>query len=424
MHFRTILFAIICFNSIQLLGQHRDKAQQTIQDLCSEEFAGRGYIGGGDSLAAAYIKAQYETLGLSPLSPEYYHPFDMRVNTIVEASVILGENSLKAGYDFMVSPASPGINLNKKPFYISPKMLHSKRIVKKVKKALRKGYVLVIPTYDSKDEVATEAIRKIQEIRKKEAIIFLKKQLVWSVATSQAQAADIWILDSVFNHYAETIEITIKSEFIPKHLANNVCAYVPGTVNPDSFIIICGHYDHLGKMGDATFYGANDNASGIAMMLDLADYFSKNPQPYSIAFVAFAAEEAGLIGSYHFVQNPPAKIPMNAVKLVFNMDLMGNGEDGATIVNGSVFKEHFSLLQAVNDEHGYLDPLKTRGKAQNSDHHFFTELGIPSFFIYLMGGYTHYHIPEDNAANLQLGPFYDQSFLLIRDFIIALNTVN
>ena len=48
-------------------------------------------------------------------------------------------------------------------------------------------------------------------------------------------------------------------------------------------------------------------------------------------------------------------------------------------------------------------------------------MGIPSFFIYLMGEYSHYHVPADNMDNLQLGPYYDKSFLLIRDFIILLN---
>ncbi len=70
--------------------------------------------------------------------------------------------------------------------------------------------------------------------------------------------------------------------------------YVPGAEKPDSFIILCAHYDHLGKMGEAIFYGANDNASGIATMLDLATYFVDHPQRYSLVFIAFGAERSGL----------------------------------------------------------------------------------------------------------------------------------
>ena len=103
------------------------------------------------------------------------------------------------------------------------------------------------------------------------------------------------------------------------------------------------------------------------------------------------------------------------------MDLMGSGDKGATIVNGSVFKDRFNKLVEINTKNDYLPKIKSRGKAANSDHYFFTEAGVPAFFIYLMGEYTHYHIPADNADNLKLGPYYDKSFLLIRDFIISLN---
>ncbi|MDB9883227.1 M28 family metallopeptidase, partial [Bacteroidia bacterium] len=168
---------------------------------------------------------------------------------------------------------------------------------------------------------------------------------------------------------------------------------------------------------EATFYGANDNASGIAMLLDMASYFVKHPQNYSIAFIAFGAEEAGLVGSYNYVKKP--LVPLKKTKFVFNMDLMGSGEEGATIVNGSVFKEEFDELVSINTANNYLPKIKSRGKAANSDHYFFTEEGVHSFFIYLMGDYKHYHNPADNPKNLILGEYYDKSFLLIRDFIIS-----
>ena len=81
----------------------------------------------------------------------------------------------------------------------------------------------------------------------------------------------------------------------------------------------------------------------------------------------------------------------------------------------------FDKLVKINTENDYLPAVYSRGKAAHSDPYFFTEAGIPSFFIYLMGEYSHYHVPADNMDNLQLGPYYDKSFLLIRDFIILLN---
>ena len=213
--------------------------------------------------------------------------------------------------------------------------------------------------------------------------------------------------------------INITSIFVSSYESNNVVGYVEGIEYPDSFIILCGHYDHLGKMGDAIFYGANDNASGIAMLLDLASYFSEHPQKYSVAFIAFGGEELGLLGSLNYIRNP--LIPLNRTKFVFNMDLMGDGSKGATIVNGKIYKSYFEQLTKINSEGSYLPAIRSRGKAANSDHYFFSEAGVPSFFIYLMGDYDFYHIPQDNSFNLKLGEFYNQSFLLIRKFITELN---
>jgi Zn-dependent M28 family amino/carboxypeptidase len=124
------------------------------------------------------------------------------------------------------------------------------------------------------------------------------------------------------------------------------------------------------------------------------------------------------------VTHPREGVSIKQIKFVFNLDLMGSGEDGATIVNGAIFKKEFDLLVKINEENQYLSKIKARGKAANSDHYFFTELGVHSFFIYLMGGYTYYHVPLDNPDNLILGDPYDRAFMLIRDFVIAINELN
>jgi Zn-dependent M28 family amino/carboxypeptidase len=233
---------------------------------------------------------------------------------------------------------------------------------------------------------------------------------------------EIWVLDSVFDRFSKAIHIDVSSSFISSYKSNNVIGYVEGHENPDSFIVLCGHYDHLGKMGEAIFYGANDNASGIAMLLDLASYFSEHPQKHSVAFIAFGAEELGLLGSLNYVKKP--LIPLNKTKFVFNMDLMGDGATGATIVNGKIFPSYFEQLKSINDNEAYLPIIRSRGKAANSDHYFFSEAGIPSFFMYLMGDYDFYHVPQDNPNNLKLGTYYNKSFLLIRDFVSTINMIS
>jgi Zn-dependent M28 family amino/carboxypeptidase len=292
-------------------------------------------------------------------------------------------------------------------------------VVKKVCKAIRRGYVPVISIFDQKDKTLKKTIDEIKKLSKEGPVIFLKDKLTWRVSTFQSKGAEIWMLDSIFNRFSKDVHIDITATFVSSYESNNVIGYVEGYQNPDSFIILCGHYDHLGKMGDAIFYGANDNASGIAMLLDLASYFSEHPQKFSVAFIAFGGEELGLLGSLNYVKKP--LIPLTKTRFVFNMDLMGDGSKGATIVNGKIYKPYFDQLIDINAKEGYLPSIRSRGKAANSDHYFFSEAGVPSFFMYLMGDYEFYHIPQDNANNLKLGYYYSKSFSLIKDFIIRLN---
>jgi aminopeptidase YwaD len=418
---RIILYFAFSLFLVKSYGQNRPLAELMIKSLCSEDFAGRGYINQGDLKSAGFIAETFNEIGLEKLGGDYFHHFNLDVNTIPVAKIFMDSNELKPGYDFLVSPSSGSEKGRHKVFYVSKRMLESPKADKKVKKAIRRCYVPVIATYDKTNKTAAANIENIKKLAQDKTIIFLKESLLWSVGRKQNKGCEIWMVDSIFNRYTEFINLDIKAEFINNYKSQNVLGYVEGTQSPDSFIVFCGHYDHLGKMGDATFYGANDNASGIAMLIDMAYYFVNNPQRYSIAFIAFGGEEAGLVGSYNHVKNPPGGMPLSKTKFVFNMDLMGSGEDGATIVNGSIYKEEFNALTQINDSLNYLKKIKSRGKAANSDHYFFSEAGVPSFFIYLMGEYKHYHIPSDNPDNLELGEYYDRSYLLIRDFILYLN---
>ncbi|MBY0425016.1 MAG: M20/M25/M40 family metallo-hydrolase, partial [Cytophagales bacterium] len=179
---------------------------------------------------------------------------------------------------------------------------------------------------------------------------------------------------------------------------------IDGTHQPDSFLVITAHYDHLGRMGPSVYFpGANDNASGIAFLLEMADYFKNNPPKYTVVFIAFAAEEIGLLGSEYFVNHP--LIPLENIKFLVNLDLVGTGDDGIQVVNSTIFTKEFAQLKSINDQENYFQTVKTRGKAANSDHYHFSEKGVPSFFIYALGGITAYHDINDTYEKLPLTKF-------------------
>jgi Zn-dependent M28 family amino/carboxypeptidase len=209
------------------------------------------------------------------------------------------------------------------------------------------------------------------------------------------------------------LQLNIQAKYL-HHNTQNVLGYVKGTQFPDSFIVFTAHYDHLGMLGkSALFAGANDNASGIAMMLDLASYYAKNPPTYSVMFIAFAAEEAGLIGSQFYVANPV--IALNKMVVLINLDLMATGDKGLTAVNATEFPELFNKLTEINRIYNFLPSVNPRGKAANSDHYPFSEAGVKAFFFYLMGEYNAYHDVYDVYEAVTFSK-YNQAYQLIKRF--------
>jgi Zn-dependent M28 family amino/carboxypeptidase len=167
-------------------------------------------------------------------------------------------------------------------------------------------------------------------------------------------------------------------------------------------------------MGDAMFPGASDNASGTAMVLNLAKYYSKRNNEYSIVFILFAGEEAGLIGSDYFTSFPTFNI--QKIKMLINLDIMGSAEGGVVTVNATEFPRQFATLQKINRKKGYLPEVRKRGPTKNSDHYHFYKKGIPSFFIYSIGGPGFYHDVYDKAESIPMTN-YENVFKLLVDFV-------
>ena len=97
------------------------------------------------------------------------------------------------------------------------------------------------------------------------------------------------------------------------------------------------------------------------------------------------------------------------------MDILGTGEEGITAVNATVYPKEFAMLKKINDENHYLVKIASRGKAANSDHYWFTEKGVPAFFIYTMGGIKAYHDVFDISRTLPMNE-YSHLFKLLVEF--------
>ena len=113
-------------------------------------------------------------------------------------------------------------------------------------------------------------------------------------------------------------------------------------------------------------------------------------------------------------------MPLKNIKFLLNLDMNGTGEDGIKVVNGAVDTLNFKKLKTLNEQDGMLmASVQPRGKAANSDHYFFSEAGVPAFFVYTLGGVSHYHDVYDRPETLEMSEFNDlhKLFLLfLRSF--------
>jgi len=362
----------LCF-AFKGFAQDSTYTRNVINTLTSKQFWGRGYTKDGMKKAASYLADAYKKIGLLPMGSGFQQDFNFPVNTFPGKMLVeINGKKLIPGKDFIINNESKG--------------LKERAVLQKI------------------DSTKYQAGQGLQ--------LLLKDKLTWSVATEVATTTTIQLNKKSIGNTPKEINVDIENQLIERFTAANVCGLVKGTQYPDSILMITAHYDHLGGMGADTYFpGANDNAAGVATLLSLAKYYAANPQPYSIGFICFAAEEAGLLGSRYFVENP--LVPLAKIKFLINLDLVGTGEKGMTVVNASVYPKAFTNLNQINDEHHYISKINPRGKAANSDHYFFTESGVPAFFIYTQGGPAAYHDVFDVAENLPLTEYNDLFKLIV-----------
>jgi aminopeptidase YwaD len=375
---------VVLFYFMAIISYSQDMAytRSIIQKLSSAPFHGRGYVKNGCNVAGKFLENEFKQIGLQTLDQKSFkQAFSFPVNTFPkQVRLSVNGEELIAGKDFILSSSSTSFN-NQVELWMD----------------------------DAKSSFKND---------EKQVQIKFEKKLTFSVSQAQSELTEFIVLQDSNKTWQKAKSITIKArvdaKFIPKYSVFNLVGQINGTSNVDSVIVFSAHYDHLGHLGRTVFFpGANDNASGVSMLLNLAKAIKKNPLKYKVVFILFAGEEAGLVGSKFFTLQP--LLALNKIKFLVNLDLNGTGDDGATVVNSTIYKDQFELLNQINLSQHFLPVLKTRGKAANSDHYWFTEKGVPAFFIYTMGGIKAYHDIYDKAETLPLTK-YSELYQLLMQF--------
>ena len=203
----------------------------------------------------------------------------------------------------------------------------------------------------------------------------------------------------------------------------NVLGVIPGTRRGDRYIVVTAHYDHVGIADGQIHNGADDNASGVATMLALAADLKRQAPEHSVIFVAFDAEESGLLGARHFVEAPP--VPLESIALNLNFDMTARAEtDGKLWVTGTYQHPTFRpLLEGIAPVGGISlafgkDTPEDTGAnnwVEASDHGAFFRANVP--FLYLgVEFHPDYHKPTDDVDRVEPAVFQSSTTLAIRSF--------
>jgi Zn-dependent M28 family amino/carboxypeptidase len=188
--------------------------------------------------------------------------------------------------------------------------------------------------------------------------------------------------------------------------AINLVARIPGTAKSGKAMVVSAHYDHLGVRGGEIFNGADDNASGVAGLLAVAEAFKAHPPKHDVILAVVDAEEGGLRGAKAFVANPP--VPLSSIVLDINFDMLSKNPKNELYASGAA---PFPVLKPILVKLATQVPVTLKlghdtdadGKQNNwsdqSDHYAFGEKGVP--WIYFgVEDHPEYHKSTDDFATI------------------------
>ena len=209
--FNKIILSLFFFNALS--GQDISLVRKDLRFLTSKKCFGRGYVKHGQERAAGYLINSFRKLGLqSPGLQDYSQKLIMSVNTFPNKMKVLVDGKKCApGKDFLIENTSCSV---KGKFFLD-----------------KKDSV----TYLGKKTTGTQTA----------LVVSLKKKLTWSVAREQGNLTEIQFDSKLFKKNPKCIDVDIEAVMIDSFAVKNICGYLPGTTQPDSFIFFSAHYDHL-----------------------------------------------------------------------------------------------------------------------------------------------------------------------------------
>lgn len=368
-----------------LSAQDPAKVKETVKELSKASYYGRGITNEGDRLAAGWIQKQYAATGLKKWNDTYFQYFNVSGNSFPgELEVRFDGRLLKPGDDYYLRLSCPDTVASFSVVKLYDRHYNHANALKLLNEDLSETCLVMDMDYLMGLTEPDTLFRKILK-KRVGAMIFLSNHPVRYYSIHGNRVFYRPVLDmprAAFDTTAKVLTVKAGTKFQKDYRTQNVIGYIEGKSKKDEYVVISGHYDHIGMMGKETYFpGADDNASAVGVLLEMARYFSQpaNQPERTLIFAAFGSEETGLYGAEWFVNNCP--VDTARIKLVINFDMVAFGKDSFIVYNGTALPEVVKGLNTICKKKKHPFVYVARENIPMSDHHPFVEKGIPAVFI-------------------------------------------
>ncbi len=385
---KKVLVLLIWLFAFLIAGTESDIDLQNyfkkdIAYLSSKECFGRGIARGGIYKAEDYISGELKNIGLN-VSKQNVR---IKINVPQDDPIlVINYDTLRVGYDYIPHPFCPTTDACYKADEVH--RVNTEEL-EKLKDKLNLTSLSGVKRY---------MIEHAPRQDRNKILLFEENYPIVSRQNKQFPQVTFQVVKDVLPDTIKHIYAYHKTRYTST-LTHNVISMIKGSDMPDSVITLGAHYDHMGAYGDLYYPGANDNGSGVAVLLALARYYAENPPPVTLIFCFFTGEEQGLYGSRKYVRRPVRPLKQNMMML--NLDMIGSGHDGWGAVAAKDYPNEAAIFQTIAEKQEF-GKIKLRDNAKNSDHFPFTLARNKAIFFYSSGGKQPYHHPDDILGTMDL----------------------
>ena len=413
---KRLFIILLAFCAIGLGAQDLPHYKRIVKELSSAKYQGRGYARDGVNKAGKYLEKEFRKAGVDEVTLQ---PFTLDINTFCgKMNMWADGKKLRAGVDFSMREYSPGAHGEYPVYHVDTLNFSAERLFQDLAKPEYANCLVACEfwfTYRNR-----EVFSRLQNAGEfpNAGLIYTWESPIKFYKAYGEKVVDkpiVWVTPEAIEG-VKRVRLDVDNKFLKDYECFNVIAKVEGARH-DSCYVFTAHYDHLGNLGRKIYYaGANDNASGTATIVTLAEYYAKNRPEYDMYFIAFSGEDANLRGSTWFVEHPI--VPLEQIRYLFNIDMIGDNNPVQYCEVSDRGMRGFELLEQINARQGHFQSLNRGELAANSDHYPFAVRDVPCIFLENEEGdaFQYYHTIFDTWKNA-VTTSYEPTFRLVRDFI-------